>query len=393
MFKSLLAHHRHQRFSDAEIGQLVRRGRVAAFQTVVVRHWPAAVAYLDTCFTDRAVVSRIAEQVFSDLYDATVESTPPGGPWRVHVLTSARTLALREWTRAPEAGLTDGFRSWAEAGGPWPLTMRSGLTDAYRCLLGRQQTLLWHAVVELEPAAVMARALGMEKREVGAFADLSRDTLRETYRALPTRNAPSAGHAEHALSVETRLDLNDLDGQLRAQLPVMLLGWWEGSQYAQVRAVTKPPSAFLPFLVRAASSAARTPRRHSLIRHSAGLFLGLFAGGMAAAGAATALDTLNASYDKPKHTRLDGTPRRTGKAAGPYGRRSGEDHARRSPAPTASATPDARRAAPSDDAPDRCHVRRQRSGPRGVEQQMGRRQHDPRHGRRQPAAIRQHRSR
>lgn len=103
MVRSVLAHHLHQRFSDAETGQLAPHGRTAAFQTLVVRHWPAVVACLHTCFKDRAAVLRGTEQVFSDLYDATVGKRPLAGSLRVHLLTTARTPAPREWNRAPKA--------------------------------------------------------------------------------------------------------------------------------------------------------------------------------------------------------------------------------------------------------------------------------------------------
>ncbi|MFI2347951.1 hypothetical protein ACH492_13080 [Streptomyces sp. NPDC019443] len=85
MVRSVLAHHLHQRFNDAEIGQLVRHGRTAASSK------------------DREAVPRGTEQVFSDLYDATVGGGPPAGSLQVHLLTTARTPALREWNRAPEA--------------------------------------------------------------------------------------------------------------------------------------------------------------------------------------------------------------------------------------------------------------------------------------------------
>ncbi|NUK10209.1 carbohydrate-binding protein [Streptomyces lunaelactis] len=300
MVRSLLAHHLHQRLSDAEIGQLVRQGRAAAFQTVVVRHWPAVAAYLTTCFKDRAAVSRGTEQVLSDLYDATVGGDPPAGSIRVHLLTTARTLALREWRRAPEAwDMADEFRNWAAAGGTWPLSVNSGITEAYHLLRGRSQAFLWHAVVERDPKAYVARVLGMKKHEFGAFAELSHTALREAYRALQG-NAPAAGITERALSREARPDLSDLDGQLRAQLPVILLGWWEGTRYEEVRAATTPPAGFPPFLARAVRAASRVPRvrrRNNLLRCFAGPRLGLAAGGAAATGVVPALSNLSASHD------------------------------------------------------------------------------------------------
>jgi hypothetical protein len=68
MVRSVLAHQLHQRFSDAEIGQLVRHGRTAA------------------SFKDREAVSRGTEQVFSDLYDATAVGGPPAGSLRGSLL-------------------------------------------------------------------------------------------------------------------------------------------------------------------------------------------------------------------------------------------------------------------------------------------------------------------
>ncbi|MFD9223606.1 hypothetical protein ACFWDI_27225 [Streptomyces sp. NPDC060064] len=113
MVRSVLTHHLHQRFSDAEIGQLVRHGSTAAFQTVVVRHWPAVVTCLHTCF-----------------------------------LITARTPALREWNHAPAPwDMADEFRNWAAAGDIWPLSVqefgafaelsRTAPREAYRALEAR----------------------------------------------------------------------------------------------------------------------------------------------------------------------------------------------------------------------------------------------------------------
>ncbi|UGY94442.1 hypothetical protein [Streptomyces gobiensis] len=250
MPRRVLTHLRYLHFADAHITQLVPHGRGNSFQAIVLRHWAAVAAYLHTCFSHPPTALLNTERVFSHNYEDTARSRiDPTISWRVHLLVTARALALREWSRAPESPVfSDGFRAWAESGGTWPLTVSPHLTEAYGRLPGGSRSALWHSVVEADPPALTAQVLGIRRQDVGALTDRARTSLRQTYLKLHHRRAAAVWDEPAGLRRKEQPDLADLDGQLRAQLPVILLGWWDGVRYVEARTTTRTPAAPLPFL-------------------------------------------------------------------------------------------------------------------------------------------------
>ncbi|MFI6444146.1 RNA polymerase sigma factor [Kitasatospora sp. NPDC050543] len=253
---------------DSRLLREVAGGRPAAFQPLIERHWQPVRSYLGTCVGDPRTADRLAEEALAWAYRLALRQLGSTLPWRVEVLASARSSAIRLLLQEYGAcALTPGFRRWAMAGGPRPLnTTRDRLTKSYRRLPPSQQTLLWHTAVECEDTDRVAAITGTRPAHVTAALGRALTALREEYTALYRRaveqrptcadtartlsaaaNATVAyvdpeGHlAGCALCQECRSDLFDLRGGLRRQLPVMLLGWWDESGYRRQLAETSPP--------------------------------------------------------------------------------------------------------------------------------------------------------
>ncbi|MEU9129498.1 hypothetical protein AB0D08_15560 [Kitasatospora sp. NPDC048540] len=228
-------------------------GRDAAYQQLVERHRAAVRGYLGTCVADPPTADRLTGLTFTRAGQTVRRGDPGAGPWRVRLLATARTATLQEWRREPDAvPLTEGFRSWAAAGGAWPLDGSDRLTEAYRILPLPWQTVLWHGVVEQEDPRATAPITGLHPDQVGDLTDRALAGLRSTFTALhrravahrpactaaltalptgPGRPAPDPAGAAHLtdcpLCGAAALDLADLPGRLRRQLPERLLGWWD----------------------------------------------------------------------------------------------------------------------------------------------------------------------
>ncbi|MFF4352486.1 hypothetical protein [Streptomyces sp. NPDC001530] len=239
----------------------------------------------------------LVERTFSHVFDATTRGAFPAGSWRLHLLTTARNLALREWAYQPDGPFDAYFRHWASTGGTWSLTQRSRLTQAYRMLPERRQTSLWHSIVEREGRATTIACLGMRREQYGPLTGRARANLHDNYLTLhqqtvapstectmyvpllaasvesestgqdpePTRaRAHVADHlADCTVCREAYEDLSDLDGQLRAQLPPLLLGWWPGPVYHALRTILLTPVQRPAFLREAVRSGPPPERRRT----------------------------------------------------------------------------------------------------------------------------------
>ncbi|MCQ4214151.1 hypothetical protein, partial [Streptomyces longispororuber] len=258
--------------SDPEIAHLVREGRPHHFAEAADRHRTSVTAYLATCFTDTVQRDDLAARVFEHTAAATAVGGLPGAGLRLQLLVNARTLAVRHWAHTPDdPALDPAFRAWAGLGGTWPMDLRSRLTEAYRLLPRRRRTLLWHGVIEGDSPRTAVLAAGVPADTYRRALDRAAFELRAAYLELhrsATLDLPDcADHASllaaavaepaspAALDVlgphlrtcphcrTAHADLTDLPGQLRAQLPGMLLGWWDPHAYALARAALRAESA------------------------------------------------------------------------------------------------------------------------------------------------------
>ncbi|MFJ7264888.1 sigma-70 family RNA polymerase sigma factor [Streptomyces globosus] len=167
--------------SDADVGDVM--GEVFA------RHHDAVLAYARTCCRDLATAGDLAAEAFARTYRAVAWGAGPEYAWRPYLLTCVRRVAT-DWARSgARTQLSDDFDAWA-AGLPGDHGVEDAVLGAeegslvlraYRSLPERWQAVLWHVVVEGEPAAETARRLGISAGGVGSLAARAREGLREAY--------------------------------------------------------------------------------------------------------------------------------------------------------------------------------------------------------------------
>ncbi|MGW4687258.1 sigma-70 family RNA polymerase sigma factor [Streptomyces sp. NPDC004244] len=184
--------------SDAELCALLRNERPSASKgpetsdvmgEVFARHHSAVLAYARTCCRDQSTAHDLAAEAFARTYRAVAWGAGPEYAWRPYLLTCVRRVAADWVRRGARTRLSDDFEKWAEdlADGQdveaAVVSAEEGslVLRAYRSLPERWQAVLWHAVVEHEPAADTARRLGISAGGVGSLAARAREGLREAY--------------------------------------------------------------------------------------------------------------------------------------------------------------------------------------------------------------------
>ncbi|MFJ1706930.1 sigma-70 family RNA polymerase sigma factor [Kitasatospora sp. NPDC088346] len=252
--------------SDADLAALLHEPHTAAgpavrdvMGEVFARHHPAVLAYARTCCRDAATAHDLAAEAFARTYRSVASGAGPHHAWRPYLLTCVRHTAV-DWARdGARTQLSDDFESWADtlpAGQDVEsavLAAEEGslVLRAYRSLPERWQAVLWHAVVEREPAAETARRLGITARGIGSLAARAREGLREAYlrahldqtaseecrhygRLIAASVRRSDKRTTHDLGrhlqscadcVRAERDLRDINGRLGAVLPAGILLW------------------------------------------------------------------------------------------------------------------------------------------------------------------------
>ncbi|MET9886092.1 sigma-70 family RNA polymerase sigma factor [Streptomyces sp. NPDC006430] len=171
----------HTSTSDPEISDVM--GEVFA------RHHSAVLAYARTCCRDLSTAQDLAAEAFTRTYRAVAWGAGPEHAWRPYLLTCVRRLAST-WARdGARTQLSDDFEKWAEdlsdgqdiEGAVLSAEEGSLVLRAYQSLPERWQAVLWHAVVEDEPAAATAARLGISAGGVGSLVARAREGLREAY--------------------------------------------------------------------------------------------------------------------------------------------------------------------------------------------------------------------
>ncbi|UUY52660.1 sigma-70 family RNA polymerase sigma factor (plasmid) [Streptomyces yangpuensis] len=182
--------------SDGELCALLR-GHTSDSGTAVrevmdevfARHHPSVLAYARTCCRDLSTAQDLAAEAFARTYRAIAWGAGPEYAWRPYLLTCVRRLAAA-WTReASRTRLSDDFEEWVEQlsdgadaeDAVFSAEEESLVLHAYRSLPERWQAVLWHSVVENEPAAETAARLGISAGGVGSLAARAREGLREAY--------------------------------------------------------------------------------------------------------------------------------------------------------------------------------------------------------------------
>ncbi|MEU6299692.1 sigma-70 family RNA polymerase sigma factor [Streptomyces erythrochromogenes] len=182
--------------SDGELCALLR-GHTAEPDTAVsdvmdevfARHHSSVLAYARTCCRDLSTAQDLAAEAFARTYRAIAWGAGPEYAWRPYLLTCVRRLAATWAREATRTRLSDDFEEWAaqlsdgQDAEEAVFTAEEGslVLRAYESLPERWQAVLWHSVVEDEPAAETAARLGISAGGVGSLVARAREGLKEAY--------------------------------------------------------------------------------------------------------------------------------------------------------------------------------------------------------------------
>ncbi|MFE2131529.1 sigma-70 family RNA polymerase sigma factor [Streptomyces amritsarensis] len=156
---------------------------------VFARHHSSVLAYARTCCRDLSTAQDLTAEAFARTYRAVAWGAGPEYAWRPYLLTCVRRLAATWAREAARTRLSDDFEEWAAQLADGQDTEDAVFTAeegslvlrAYRSLPERWQAVLWHSVVEGEPAAETAARLGISAGGVGSLVARAREGLREAY--------------------------------------------------------------------------------------------------------------------------------------------------------------------------------------------------------------------
>ncbi|WP_052680463.1 sigma-70 family RNA polymerase sigma factor [Streptomyces sp. NRRL F-4428] len=182
--------------SDGELCALLRghtsdsdRAVSDVMDEVFARHHAPVLAYARTCCRDLSTAQDLVAEAFARTYRAIAWGAGPEYAWRPYLLSCVRRLAAAWAREASRTRLSDDFEEWAAQlsdgedveDAVCAAEEGSLVLQAYRSLPERWQAVLWHSVVEHEPAAATAARLGISAGGVGSLAARAREGLREAY--------------------------------------------------------------------------------------------------------------------------------------------------------------------------------------------------------------------
>ncbi|MFI8306331.1 sigma-70 family RNA polymerase sigma factor [Streptomyces sp. NPDC085927] len=272
---------------DALLTAAIRdSGDAGATEELYRRHAPAVLAYARTCCRDPHTAEDLASEAFTRTVQAVRDGKGPADAWRPYLLAVVRHTAAEWADRARRVDLSPGFGEWLDAaarhGGPDAMVHEEDGEDrvvravdgdmiaaAFRSLPERWRAVLWHCVVEEEPAAEVGNLLGLTASGVASLTARAREGLREAYlaahaeqgaadeecrrcsgrlaaavrRSRPRRDVHLERHLERCGRCRRAArELTDLNQRLRTVLPgaVLLFG---GPAYLESRAAAATGAA------------------------------------------------------------------------------------------------------------------------------------------------------
>ncbi|MFD8075231.1 ricin-type beta-trefoil lectin domain protein [Streptomyces sp. NPDC059718] len=190
----------YDELSDAALTERVRAGAPTAYpatEELRRRHLPAVVCYARLCVRGQSAADQLAAQAFALAWQEVHRGVDPRGPWRHRLLMLVHQAAAlwaggsrRERLGDAYAAFIDDIRGAEQRVPGLPglpvhprlhLAERSVLCGAFAVLPQHTQGVLWHAVVEREGDADVARWTGDRAPEVPDLTARARDALREAY--------------------------------------------------------------------------------------------------------------------------------------------------------------------------------------------------------------------
>ncbi|OLZ64094.1 hypothetical protein AV521_36825 [Streptomyces sp. IMTB 2501] len=228
--------HRAQR-PDARLIFRLRGGRLIAFRYLYRRHYAAAFSYAYCCLGDSAHAAQVTEQAFHSLFcqltSIPAQTSRHAGCVRLQTLTDVRNMSVQHLTRSEMCMGGAGFKAWVARGAVWPVTDDQRWLTAFRRLSLRQQLVLWHAVVEAEAPSIVAAIAGLALHHVPqARADVLDSLL---YHFQPAGDGVPVGRLDGLHGPHYWEKRFTMEGYVRWHLPRILLGWWPGVPYHDVK--------------------------------------------------------------------------------------------------------------------------------------------------------------
>ncbi|MDT0432693.1 sigma-70 family RNA polymerase sigma factor [Streptomyces salyersiae] len=265
---------------DALLTAAIRDGGDAgATAELYRRHAPAVLTYARSCCRDPHTAEDLASEAFARTVRAVRDGRGPNDAWRPYLLAVVRHTAADWADQARRVDLAPGFGAWLDAAarreGAEPVSHEADgaehlvraedgdlVTAAFRSLPERWRAVLWHCVVEEEPAARVGTLLGLTPSGVTSLTARAREGLREAYlaahvsqgaadeecrrcgdrlaaavrRSRPRRDPALDRHLERCGRCRrAALELTDLNQRLRTILPVAVL-LFGGPAYLEARA-------------------------------------------------------------------------------------------------------------------------------------------------------------
>lgn len=371
--------------TDALLTAALRDGGDAgASEELYRRHADAVLAYARACCRDPHTAEDLTSEAFTRTVQAVRDGQGPTDAWRPYLLAVVRHTAAGWADRARRIDLAPEFDEWLEAAarhGGQDLAGggRSGeehvmravdgglIASAFRSLPERWRAVLWHCVVEDEPAAKAGALLGLTASGVTSLTARAREGLREAYlaahaeqgavheecrrcsgrlaaavrRSRPRRDAHLDRHLEQCRRCRRAVrELTDLNERLRTVLPaaVLLFG---APAYLEARAtaatVTGP----------AIGGGVTGAKAGVLAAGAAAVLFGgwaLWPGGAESGGPATAVSTAppfssSAVPSAPRALETPRAPRPSSVSASPSASASPSLSPSVSPTPTVSVSP------------------------------------------------------
>ncbi|MGW9524769.1 sigma-70 family RNA polymerase sigma factor [Streptomyces diastaticus] len=199
--------------SDEALAAALRDGADrGATEELYRRHAPAVLAYARLCCRDPHTAEDLASEAFTRTVQAVRGGKGPAHAWRPYLLAVVRHTAADWAAQARRVELEPGFGEWLDSlagpAGEGPAGARREpsaeeravraedggmIAAAFRSLPERWRAVLWHSVVEEEPAARVGRLLGLTPSGVASLTSRAREGLREAY---------LAAHAEQGAAEE-----------------------------------------------------------------------------------------------------------------------------------------------------------------------------------------------
>ncbi|MFD5424348.1 ricin-type beta-trefoil lectin domain protein [Streptomyces sp. NPDC127084] len=170
----------HTGLTDAELTERVRAGAPAAQPAALElkrRHLPALLAYTRLCASSQTAANQLAVRAFDLAIQEALRGIEPGGTWRHHLLALVGRTG-RDWAaRSLRDRLEPGFLGWIEAGAEASSAMRVGFARLPEVLRG----VLWYAVVDDEPDAIVGGFLGITADMVPELRPRAQDAMRRAW--------------------------------------------------------------------------------------------------------------------------------------------------------------------------------------------------------------------